>query len=77
MSWPINVSAEYTDLLHQRKPEALVVMAHFSILLHCRRSYWAVGEAGSFLLAAIEEYLGEEWAQWLLIPKEIIPPLEM
>ena len=77
MSWPINVSAEYTELLHQRKPEALVVMAHFSILLHCRRSYWAVGEAGSFLLAAIEEYLGEEWAQWLVIPKEIIPPLEV
>ncbi|KAH7419518.1 hypothetical protein BKA64DRAFT_19577 [Cadophora sp. MPI-SDFR-AT-0126] len=77
MSWPISVSAEYTELLQRRKPEALVVMAHFSILLHCRRSYWAVREAGSFLLAAIEEYLGEEWAHWLLIPKEIIPPLDM
>ncbi|KAH7342521.1 hypothetical protein BKA65DRAFT_595632 [Rhexocercosporidium sp. MPI-PUGE-AT-0058] len=76
MSWPINISAEFTELLDQRKPEALVVMAHFSILLHCRRAFWAVGEAGRFLLAAIEEYLGDEWVEWLAIPKEIVPPLE-
>ncbi|KAH9211371.1 hypothetical protein DL95DRAFT_369775 [Leptodontidium sp. 2 PMI_412] len=77
MSWPINLSTEFTELLDQRKPEALVVMAYFSILLHCRRAFWAVGEAGRFLLAAIEEYLGEEWAGWLAVPKEIVPPLDL
>lgn len=76
-SGPINLSTEFTELLDQRKPEALVVIAYFSILLHCRRAFWAVGEAGRFLLAAIEEYLGEEWAGWLAVPKEIVPPLDL
>lgn len=75
MDWPITISAEYTDLLNERKPEALVVMAYFSILLHMRKSFWAVGDAGKFLLAAIEEYLGEGWVEFLAVPKRMVPPL--
>jgi hypothetical protein len=74
-TWPITISAEYMELLDDRKPEALVVLAYFSILLHGRRTFWAVGDAGRFLLAAIEEYLGEGWAEWLVVPREMIPPL--
>lgn len=75
MAWPINISAEYTDLLNQRKPVALIIMAYFSILLYQRRAFWAVGDAGRYLLTAIEEYLGEGWAEWLSMPKEIIRSL--
>ncbi|KAI9745400.1 MAG: hypothetical protein M1818_000934 [Claussenomyces sp. TS43310] len=74
-AWPITISAEYTELLHERKPEALVVMAYFSILLHGRRAFWAVGDAGRFLLTAIEEYLGEEWVEWLAVPKAKVSSL--
>lgn len=72
VSWPISISAEYTELPNERKPEALVVMAYFSILLHQRRSFWAVGDAGRFLFTAIEEYLGEGWAEWLIVPKGMV-----
>lgn len=72
MDWPITISAEYTELLNERKPEALVVMGYFSILLHMRRSFWAVGDAGRFLLAAIQEYLGEGWAHLLTVPKGMV-----
>ncbi|TVY12983.1 hypothetical protein LARI1_G009351, partial [Lachnellula arida] len=74
-TWPITISAEYTELLDERRPEALVVLAYFSIVLHGRRSFWAVGDAGRFLLAAVDEYLGERWAEWLAVPKEMVPPL--
>ncbi|KAL3424031.1 hypothetical protein PVAG01_03312 [Phlyctema vagabunda] len=70
--WPITLSAEYTELLYARKPEALVVMAYFSILLHSRRVFWAVGDAGRSLLRAVDKYLGEEWAQWLKVPKDMV-----
>jgi len=36
--WPINLSSEFTDLLFMRKPEALIVLAHYAVLLH-RRGY--------------------------------------
>jgi len=71
-AWPIQISAEYTELLNERKPEALIVMAYFSILLHGRSTFWAVGDAGTFLLNAIEGYLGEEWIKWLVVPKKIV-----
>ncbi|TVY26260.1 Sterol uptake control protein [Lachnellula hyalina] len=74
-TWPITISAQYTELLDERRPEALVVMAYFSILLHGRRSFWAVGDAGRYLLAAVDEYLGERWAEWLAVPKEMVLPL--
>lgn len=74
-TWPITISAEYTELLSERKPEALVVLAYFSILLHGSRSFWAVGDAGRFLLTVIEGYLGEDWGEWLREPRRMVPPL--
>ena len=73
--WPITISVEYTELLNERRPEALVVMAYFSILLHEMRSYWAVGYAGRFLLAVVDEYLGEQWAEWLVVPRGMVASL--
>jgi hypothetical protein len=70
--WPISLSEEYTELLRKRVPEALVVMAHFSVLLHSRRAFWAVGDAGKLLLGAIEKYLGDDWAEWLAVPKKLV-----
>jgi len=71
-SWPIQLTADYTELLDQRKPEALIVMAYFSILLYRWRSFWAVGEAGRFLLTTIEESLGHEWSEWLVVPRRLV-----
>jgi hypothetical protein len=75
IAWPITLSAEFADLLTKRRPEALVVMAYFSILLHSRRKIWAVGDAGRFLLTTIEEYLGEGWVEWIAVPKGMVPPM--
>ena len=71
-AWPVTLSAEYTELLNERRPEALIVLAYFAVLLHWRRKFWAVGNAGRFLLAAINAYLGEPWESWLVWPREVI-----
>lgn len=73
-SWPIKISAEYAELLQKRKPEALVIMAYFSILLHSLKEFWPVGDAGTFLFKVIEEYLGKEWAEWLIVPRRTVQP---
>ncbi|KAF7959069.1 hypothetical protein EAE96_002586 [Botrytis aclada] len=74
-SWPILLPVEYTDLLDQRRPGALIVLAHFSIMLHACRDYWAVGKAGSFLLAVVETYLGKDWETWLEWPRSKVPEI--
>ncbi|KAI9641167.1 hypothetical protein NHQ30_010597 [Ciborinia camelliae] len=68
-SWPITVSVEYTELLAQRRPGALVVLAYFSVMLHICRKNWAVGSAGNFLLDVVGTYLGRDWEMWLQWPR--------
>ncbi|KAF4624788.1 hypothetical protein G7Y89_g13379 [Cudoniella acicularis] len=71
-SWPVMVSSEYTDLLSQREPEALIVLAYFAVLAHYCRDYWAIGNSGQYLLRALESYLGPKWETWLEWPKSVV-----
>jgi len=40
--WLIQVSADYIQCLNQRRPEALVVLAYYAVLLHRGAQYWCV-----------------------------------
>lgn len=70
--WPVRLSAEYVSLLSQKRPEALAVLAYYSVLLHRARDHWLVGRAGRFLIQAISEHLGQSWADWLAWPNRVI-----
>jgi len=70
--WPVRVPGGYIDLLAQQRPEALVVLAYYSVLLHRARDFWIVGEAGSFLIRAIGQHLGAYWADWLEWPNRML-----
>jgi hypothetical protein len=73
-TWPIMVPAEYANLLAQRKPEALIILSYFAVLVHKCREFWAIGEGGRFMLDVLEAYLGEEWNTWLAWPRSVIYP---
>lgn len=66
--WPIRISTEYIVLLTQRRPESLVILAHYAMILHEARWYWAFLGAGRFLIQAIAAHLGPYWAKWLEVP---------
>jgi hypothetical protein len=63
--WPGTVQEDYIMLLHQRRPEALVILAHYCVLLKKIDSCWYTGGIGRNLLAACEMTLGTEWAPWI------------
>ena len=67
-AWPIVVPADFTDLLAQRRPEALVILAHYAVLLHRHRNLWVVSDGGEFLIASITKILGMEWRTHLVWP---------
>ncbi|RMZ79310.1 hypothetical protein DV737_g3438, partial [Chaetothyriales sp. CBS 132003] len=48
-AWLVMATSDFTDLLDQRKPEALIILAYYSVLLHKRRDSWVIGDAGSRL----------------------------
>jgi hypothetical protein len=72
MAWPIMIPAPFSDMLRQRQPEALVILAYYSVLLHKSRSFWIVGDGGQFLLESISTYIGSYWDEWLTWPREMI-----
>ncbi|KAI1748840.1 hypothetical protein F4782DRAFT_344174 [Xylaria castorea] len=71
-AWPVRISTEYLQLLKERLPEALVIMAYWAILLHHERDFWVFGPAGRILIEAVANYLGSAWDKWMMLPKEII-----
>ncbi|KAK0369685.1 Upc2 protein [Colletotrichum limetticola] len=70
--WPVRVSREYIRLLQQRRPEALVLLSYYAVLLHWAKDYWAVCGSGEFLIRATSDHLGTYWKEWLEWPNEML-----
>lgn len=73
-SWSLVVAEEYTQMLVDRSPEAIAVLAHYAALLHLCRDLWQVGDAGAYLLDIICRYLGADWDAWLAWPRSVVFP---
>ena len=73
-SWPLLVSSDYTDLLLQRRPEALIILAYYAVLLHYCREIWVIGDSGRFLIQHITRHVGTDWEEWLAWPNEVLLP---
>ncbi|KAH9227505.1 hypothetical protein K456DRAFT_1775164 [Colletotrichum gloeosporioides 23] len=72
LEWSIRVPTEYVNLLDQRRPEALVVLAYWAVLLHLSREYWAYANAGKALVQSISAHLGTYWSEWLAWPQKMV-----
>lgn len=68
LAWPIQLREGYLDRLNQRRPEAMIILAYYAVLLHFYRECWAVGDSGPFLIRAIYAHLGQHWAKWMAWP---------
>lgn len=70
--WLVVVGKDYTDLLSARRAEALIILAHYAVILHKRRNFWAIGDAGKYLVEAIDAHLGQHWDRWLAWPRAVV-----
>jgi hypothetical protein len=70
--WPVTITPKYIDLLSERRPEALVILSHFGVLIHSRRDLWILGDSGLYIISAIKDYLGPSWESWLHYPNSFI-----
>lgn len=68
----LDVDDDYFNLLKQRQPEALVILAFFAVLLHWNQSMWIVGDGGQYLIRSITSHLGLHWAEWLQWPNSML-----
>ena len=74
-AWPSLLSGVFTNLLMKRRPEALIILCHYAVLLHRRRHIWVVRNAGQMLISEITRFLGTYWSDWLDWPNEVLQDL--
>ena len=59
--WPVRISAEFMTLLHQEHPCALILLAHYSMLLRRIGLSWYFGRRADGLLRTIHRKLDPYW----------------
>jgi hypothetical protein len=72
MAWPVVVPAEFAGLVKQLRPEALVTLAYYAVILNRVRDFWVFGDVGQFMMHSIVAHLGSQWEGWLAWPKELL-----
>jgi len=70
--WFLLAPPAYTELLVQQKPEALVILGQFAVVLHKLRACWNVGDAAERLLLVVDAHLEESWRAALSWPKSVV-----
>ncbi|KAJ3961860.1 hypothetical protein N0V92_001423 [Colletotrichum tropicale] len=71
-SFSVKIEGSFVDMLRKHRPEALVILAYYGVLLHRCRSFWAFGDAGASMIRAIAGHLGSYWQGVLEWPLRII-----
>ncbi|KAL8992788.1 MAG: hypothetical protein Q9169_006837 [Polycauliona sp. 2 TL-2023] len=71
-AWPVQLNDGYMNLLNQRRPEALIILAYYGVILHFYRDAWCIGDSGASLIRAIDAQLGSYWSRWLQWPISMI-----
>lgn len=66
--WPIQVPETFFTMVKDQKPEALILLAHYSILLDKVNQLWYTKGMSRRLLQTIHNKLGKEWECWLTWP---------
>ncbi|KAJ4024624.1 hypothetical protein NW752_003188 [Fusarium irregulare] len=65
MAWSNLIPWRFLTLLEKYIPEALVILAHYAVLMHRFRTFWCFNDLGKRLVDGISGALAGYWASWL------------
>ncbi|KAL8742025.1 MAG: hypothetical protein Q9190_005433 [Brigantiaea leucoxantha] len=71
-TWPVAVPEEFIRLLNMRTPEALVILAHYCVVLHHLDDYWWLRGWAAHLVHNIYAEIDEPWRVWIQWPSDVI-----
>ncbi|PSK41862.1 hypothetical protein B9Z65_9248 [Elsinoe australis] len=71
-AWPVVTDKRFMHMLENRSPVALILTAHWAVLLHDLEGDWPIGNAGKRVVDATEAILGTAWGDWLAWPREVV-----
>lgn len=68
LAWPTCIPATFLGLVDRLEPEALIILAHYSLILNQVDKVWFMHGMSRQLLQTISERLGEDWESWIAWP---------
>ncbi|KAL8778896.1 MAG: hypothetical protein Q9194_001736 [Teloschistes cf. exilis] len=71
-TWPVEVPNKFIEMLRARAPHALIILAHYCVVLHHLNDYWWMSGWAAHLIENIYNELQDPWRDWLLWPSETI-----
>ncbi|CZT03658.1 hypothetical protein WAI453_008975 [Rhynchosporium graminicola] len=69
--WPFLVSDRFVELLLGMYPPALMIMAHYCLILRRTQDCWYMAESGLRIFQAIQNNLAEEWSAYIEYPRRV------
>lgn len=72
LTWPVEVPDAFLELLKARAPEALIILAHYCVVLHHLDGYWWMRGWGAHLIENIYNELNGSYREWTRWPSETI-----
>lgn len=63
--WPSKITKEYISLVHKLRPEALIILAHYALLVKRMNMLWYLNKVGGKLLTSIDDALPEEFKPYI------------
>lgn len=72
LRWPMELEDDFLNLLNARRPEALIILAYYGVLLHSFRDSWMAHQSGASLVRVIATSVGQFWEPWLAWPRHIV-----
>lgn len=67
-AWPCLAHEAVLDLLCNKTPEALLMLAYYGVLMHQHRHFWTYANVGQILVRTIARYLGPDWQHFMVWP---------
>lgn len=61
LHWIFNLPSRFRELVKKHHPFALVIMAHYAVVIHSLRGNWWMGDLGKRIIEQIGQSLGAEW----------------
>ncbi|PYH49917.1 uncharacterized protein BP01DRAFT_370534 [Aspergillus saccharolyticus JOP 1030-1] len=61
--WMFRIPPRYVELVRERQPFALAILAHYAVIIHSLRAHWWIGEWGTRLIRDIGLHLDTSWRE--------------
>ena len=70
--WPVMIPQDYISMLNEKRPEALIILAHYCVILHHLDDYWWMRGWAMHIIDNIHRELDEDWLYSIQWPTSVI-----